>query len=61
MTRTKNPKMKILPKTKKLIPTSDFSLGRHGGWGGVSNKMRMIGSFRVVKGKIEVMIFYVSL
>ena len=34
MPKTKNPKMEILSKTKKIL-TSDFSLGNNGGWGRV--------------------------
>ena len=40
-----------LRKTKRLRLTSDFSLGRTGGWGGgVLKKMITIGNFRVIKG-----------
>ena len=46
--------------------TSDFSLGNHGGWGGVGGgggllNMRMIGNSRSIKGLNQVTIYYVSL
>ena len=40
-----------LPKTKNPRLLADFTLDHTGGWGGVSNRMTMIGNFRVIKGQ----------
>ena len=48
---TKNPKWVFLPKTTRLIPKNNFSIGSHGGWGGcISNRMRIIGNVHSYKG-----------
>ena len=48
--KTKNLKMGITHKTKKIRLGADFSLDHTGDWGGVSNTMIMIGNFRNIKG-----------
>ena len=47
---TQNPKMEYLPKTKNPRLIAYFTLDNTTGWGGVSNRMIMIGNFRVIKG-----------
>ena len=42
--------MENLPQTKKPRLVADFTIDHTGGWEGVSNKMIMIGNFRVIKG-----------
>ena len=41
--------MENLPKTNKSRLGADFSLDHTGGWGGVSNRMIMIGNLIVIK------------
>ena len=43
--------MEYLPRTKKPSLVADFTLDRTGGrGGGISNRIIMIGNFRVIKG-----------
>ena len=44
--------MEILPRTKKPRLVADFTFGSAGGWGGVSDRMIIIGNFIVIKGLI---------
>ena len=48
--RQKIKKWKFCLRPKKPRLVADFTLDHTGGWGSVSNRMIMIGNFRVIKG-----------